>query len=426
MYDHIVQAEQITIDKAPCNNGRATFPQVPVICEIYGEANDHNGVPKPVIVILPFFLGSAHAAGHTAIDAKTKKRTNVGYWDGLIGPGAAMDTDRYRVISFGPLISSHFGPKLVDPTTRKPYGSTFPDFAFADYAAIQRRALEQLGVRHVDVLVGASMGSMQAWHLAAADLSFVSRLLLVVPSGMSLADRTRIISRQWVQALESDPDWAHGDYYPPAKGKPPVHAMPRVLADFWYRVQFPLDHAVMYDLESVELLEHANLGPHAVIDVKSVDEVLAGLDKKDPRVKAYADTLVKLVKVTDHNELLWQLRAIQTFDPIAVMKQSDAVAFVTLGDREPTDAVPQGSTLHEVLLIATESDDVFESSALDRTLGLMPSLGVRAYKVSLPPALPHAAGLASAGLAGLARQIGAFINRGSPQVAAAEHPAARL
>lgn len=426
MYDQIVATQQLIIDAAPCNNGQSTFGPVPVNYEIYGDATDPHGLPKPVIVILPFFLGSAHAAGHVSFDAKTRKRTGVGYWDGLIGPGAPMDTDRYRVISFGPLISARFGPKSPDPATTKPYGSRFPNFAFADYAAIQRQALNQLGVSHVDVLVGASMGSMQAWHLAAADMSFVSRLLLVVPEGMSLSGRTRTIAGQWVKTLESDPDWANGDYYPPAQAKPPVRALPQVLAEFWYRVQFPLNHAVMYDLEEVEWLSQANLGPNATIDLKSVDEVLAGLDRKDPKVKAYTDAVARLVKGTDHNELLWQLRTIQTFDPLAVMKRSDAVAFATLGDPEPTELVPQGSTLREVLMISTEGDDVLESSAIDRTLGLMPALGVRAFKVALPPASPHAAGLSSPGLAGLGRQIAAFINQGSPQPDATVKSSAKL
>jgi homoserine acetyltransferase len=82
----------------------------------------------------------------------------------------------------------------------------------ADVSQIQRLALKQLGVGHVNVRMGASMGSLQAWHFMAHEPSYVSNMVLVVPGGLELSQKTRTLTEQWVQKLEQDPDWHGGDY----------------------------------------------------------------------------------------------------------------------------------------------------------------------------------------------------------------------
>lgn len=118
MYDHTVIPQKIVLDSAPCNDGQGIFPHLPVIYEEYGSAKTADGLCKPVVAILPFFLGSAHAAGHKALKGTT--RAGVGYWDALIGPDAVINTEKYHVISFQPVINDNFHPGLIHPDTHKP------------------------------------------------------------------------------------------------------------------------------------------------------------------------------------------------------------------------------------------------------------------------------------------------------------------
>lgn len=415
MYNEIVKPQKITLAQAPCNDGKDHFPNLPLIYEEYGSAKTKDGQDKPVIVILPFFLGSAHAAGYSQLNEQTKKPRGPGYWDDIIGPGAPFNTDTHRILSLGPLVGAHFGPQSPDPATKKPYGSKFPNFSFSDYAIIQYQALQQLGVRHIDVLVGASMGSLQAWHLAAHDMTFVSRMVLVVPGGLTLGHKTRVQVRQWVDQLEKEPAWLHGDYYAQPKEHWRTPALSNVLSEFWYRCQFPLNHAVLYDLDDAEWTDIAkSCAPLQPVDVKTLEEVLKGLDDKVPAVARYRQQLSALLRVTDHNVLLWQLRTVLTYAPLPVMQQSNKADFALLGSSERTDLVPFRNTLGGVLMLATETDDLLDAAEVDQALLAAGRLGARLFKVSLPDQAPHGAGLVGAGVSPLGDHIRRFLSLGTP------------
>lgn len=139
MYDQIVTPKKLVLDSAPCSDGQGTFAHLPVTYEEYGTPKTKDGHDKPVVAILPFFLGNAHAAGHKAV--KDNKRVAPGYWDALIGPDAVINTETHRVISFEPVINDGFHPGLINPATKKPYGGAFPNFSLADVSQIQRLAL---------------------------------------------------------------------------------------------------------------------------------------------------------------------------------------------------------------------------------------------------------------------------------------------
>mgnify|MGYP006188327689 CR=1 FL=1 len=354
-----------------------------------------DGRDKPVTAILPFFLGSAHAAGHKAL--KDNKRVGIGYWDALIGPGEVIDTDTHRVISFEPVINDAFHPGLINPASKKPYGGAFPNFSLADVSQIQRLALKKLGVAHVDVLMGASMGSLQAWHFMAHEPSYVSNMVLVVPGGLDLPQKTRVLAQQWVQKLEQDPDWHGGDYGSLPKEKQPKKALVEVLSDFWYRVQFPVDHSLLYDLDDMGWADMA-VAHHALSpdDARSIDTVLASLDDKQPKIKAYKQMVKLLCERTDHNVLLWQLRSILTYKPLAALAASDVFTRRTMKLDDMVDIAHEASGVADILLIATEADDLLDIASVDSTMGMAASIGFDARVVRMPPAYTHAAGLNTA------------------------------
>lgn len=412
MYDQIVKPQTLVLDNAPCNDGKGTFPQLTVTYEEYGSARTKDGRDKPVTAILPFFLGSAHAAGHKAL--KDNKRVGIGYWDALIGPGEVIDTDTHRVISFEPVINDAFHPGLINPASKKPYGGTFPNFSLADVSQIQRLALKKLGVAHVDVLMGASMGSLQAWHFMAHDTSFVSRMVLIVPGGLALAEKLRVLTRQWVQKLEQDPDWHGGDYGTLPKDKQPKKAVLQVLADFWYRVQFPVDHSLLYDLDDMGWADMA-VAHHALSpdDARSIDTVLASLDDKQPKVKAYKQMVKLLCERTDHNVLLWQLRSVLTYKPMAALAASDVFTRRTMKLDDMVDIAHEAPGVADILMVATEADDLLDIAPVDAVLGMAAFLGARTCVVRLPPTYTHAAGLNTANtesITAVKHQIARFLN----------------
>ena len=133
-------------------------------------------------------------------------------WDGLVGPGRAIDTERYFVVSSNMLGSSYgsTAPRSIDPATGTPYGSRFPAITLSDIVTAQRALLGALGVEKLVAVVGASYGGLQAlaWGITFPDAmaGIVPALIRVGPAPPDAVAATRA-------ALAADPNWNGGDYY---------------------------------------------------------------------------------------------------------------------------------------------------------------------------------------------------------------------
>lgn len=417
MYDQVVKTQSIKVTNVPCEDGKGTFAEVEFDWEEYGTPQSSDGQPKPVVVILPFFLGRVRAAGHSGIDGATNKPKDVGYWDGIIGPGAPINTDTHRVISFGPLINAKCSPSVTNPNTGKPYGSAFPNFSFRDYAVIHRRALTQLGVGQIDLLAGASLGSLQAWHLVAQDFTLVKRLMIVVPGGFMLPGKTRTLAAKWVEQLEADPAWNNGDYYEAAPEKKPV-AVQRVLAEFWYRCQFPMTGTMVFEPDEeawAEVLGKLKLlAPGITTEAITAGDAINALkDSKNPNDQRFLSQINSLIKGTDHNALLWQLRTVGTFGADAVFKETDDLRFGWMGDQPIEDTRPNGQVMPKVLILYAPDDDIFTVEEVLATKKAPLGLGQQVQVVALKPKLPHASGLVSKPLESLGSIIGEWLRSGN-------------
>ena len=124
------------------------------------------------ILVCHALTGSAHAAGIGA-DGRG------GWWDGLIGPGRALDTDRYYVVCANVLGSCYgtTGPNSIDPATARPYGEQFPAITIRDIVRSQRLLLEWLGVERLHAVIGGSMGGMQVLEWGALYPEYVELLI---------------------------------------------------------------------------------------------------------------------------------------------------------------------------------------------------------------------------------------------------------
>ncbi len=205
------------IPECPLERGRV-LRQAPVAYRTWGALN--QAADNAVVV--------CHAlTGNTDVDA---------WWGGLLGPGRALDTDRYFVVCAN-VPGSPYGsasPLTRDPETQRPYGAAFPRVTPRDTVALHRRLLEQLGVRQVAFAIGGSMGGMHALEWAFEG-DFVRGLVPIAIGGRHSAWCIGWSEAQR-QALYADPRWQDGRYDPddpPAAGL----AAARMIAMISYRSQ---------------------------------------------------------------------------------------------------------------------------------------------------------------------------------------------
>jgi homoserine O-acetyltransferase len=150
--------------------------------------------------------------GYTSSHFMAGSGASEGPWSRLVGPGKAIDTDRFFVVSSNMLGSSYgsTAPASINPATGKPYGPDFPRISVADIVAAQRELLRRLDVPHLACVVGPSYGGFQAFQWAVSFPDFVSAIVPVVTSPRSPpdADMTELQER-----FSSDPNWNGGNYY---------------------------------------------------------------------------------------------------------------------------------------------------------------------------------------------------------------------
>jgi len=271
-------------------------------------------------------------------------------------------------------------------------------------------------VGQIDLLAGASLGSLQAWHLAAQDFTLVKRLMLVVPGGLMLPGKTRTLAAKWVEQLEADPAWNKGDYYGTATEKKPVAIQP-VLADFWYRCQFPMNEAMVYEPDeeawATELGKLKLLAPEITTEAITVSDALKKVQQsKELAAERFMGQLRLLTKNTDHNALLWQLRTVGTFGADAVFKETDDLRFGWMGDQPIEDIRPNGQVMPKVLILYAPDDDIFTVEEVLATKKAPLGLGQQVQVVAFKPNSPHASGLTSGPMEPLASLIATWLSAG--------------
>ena len=181
--------------------------------ETYGELNAEK---SNAILVFHALTGDAHAAGFHKGDKKP------GWWDDMIGPGRAFDTDKYFLICSNVVggCKGSTGPSSINPETGKPYGLSFPVITIEDMVVAQKKLLDHLGIRKLLTLTGGSMGGLLAlkWILLYPDTA--DSAILIATNYRHTAQQIALheVGRQ---AIMSDRDRHKGDYYGktiPARG----------------------------------------------------------------------------------------------------------------------------------------------------------------------------------------------------------------
>ena len=211
----IVKTEYYSPDQKPwpleCGK---VLPEITIAYETYGSLNSAG---DNAILVCHALTGDAHAAGvHTESDRVP------GWWEPLIGPGKALDTDKFFVVSSNVLGSCNgtTGPASINPETGRPYAMSFPLITIRDMVHLQKALLDYLGVKHLVTVIGGSMGGMQVLEWAVHYPDFMSSVIPIAAC-IRLSAQTIAFNQTQREAIMLDPNWQEGDYYdkkPPETG----------------------------------------------------------------------------------------------------------------------------------------------------------------------------------------------------------------
>ena len=189
----------------------AKLGPVTLAYETYGTLNARK---DNAILVLHALSGDAHAAGWHEGDKKP------GWWDNMIGPEKAFDTDKYFIISSNALggCKGSTGPSSMNPATGRPYGLDFPMITISDMVKVQKYLIDYLGIEKLLCVAGGSMGGMQVLQWVAI---YPDMVLSAIPIATGLKHSPQQIAFNEVgrQAIMSDLEWKNGDYYGSASPK---------------------------------------------------------------------------------------------------------------------------------------------------------------------------------------------------------------
>jgi homoserine O-acetyltransferase len=200
-----VETKSVTFNEPLELESGQTLAPVTVAYETYGTLNADR---DNAILITHAFSGDAHAAGYHEGDDKP------GWWDNMIGPGKAFDTDRFFMICSNVIggCKGSTGPSSVNPATGKPYGLDFPIITISDMVNAEKRLIDHLGIPKLLSVAGGSMGGMQVLQWIA---SYPEMLVSAIPIATAMKHSPQQIAFDEVgrQAVMADPSWNGGDYY---------------------------------------------------------------------------------------------------------------------------------------------------------------------------------------------------------------------
>ena len=334
--------------------GRTLHP-VRIAYETYGTLSPAR---DNVVLVCHALSGDAHAAGFArtppaestrdgfaAEDRDGVSGKGLGWWDGMIGPGKAFDTERFHVVSTNLLggCRGTTGPSSTNPATGTPYGSDFPVVTVADMVRAERAFLDVLGIDRLAAVAGGSLGGMQAFEWAIRYPDQVDAIVAIAsthalqPQGVAW----NAIARS---AIVADPAWQGGHYY--GTGRKPDAGM-----------------GVARMVGHITYLSAKSLGDKFARRLQFADDIRYTLTDPEFEVESYlrhqADSFVRRF---DANTYLYTSRALTYFD---LARQ--------YGNGKLVDALRP--VLARTLLIAFSSDWLYPPSGSQEIADALRMLG---------------------------------------------------
>ena len=190
-------ADGITLD----SGGR--LEKFELMIETYGELNESG---SNAILLCHAFSGNHHAAGKN-------KESEIGWWDEIVGPNKAIDTEKYYVVCCNNLggCSGSSGPTTINPSSEKPYGKNFPQISVKDWVNSQKMLMDKIGVPYWHLVAGGSLGGMQALEWAISYPNDIKKAGIFAAASNSSTQNIALneVARE---SIRKDQNFHDGDY----------------------------------------------------------------------------------------------------------------------------------------------------------------------------------------------------------------------
>ena len=174
-----------------------------LMIETYGELNESG---SNAILLCHAFSGNHHAAGKN-------KESEIGWWDEIVGPNKAIDTDKYYVVCCNNLggCGGSSGPTTINPSSEKPYGKNFPQISVKDWVDSQKMLMDKLGVPYWHLVAGGSLGGMQALEWAISYPNDIKKAGIFAAASNSSTQNIALneVARE---SIRKDQNFHDGDY----------------------------------------------------------------------------------------------------------------------------------------------------------------------------------------------------------------------
>jgi homoserine O-acetyltransferase len=211
-----VVAQKARFDSPLKLRSGAELPSYEIAYETYGTL---NAARSNAVLVCHALNASHHVAGFYEED-----KSNIGWWDNLVGPGKPLDPRRFFIVGTN-YIGSCFGstgPASINPATGKPWGADFPVVTVEDWVEAQARLADRLGIERFAAVIGGSLGAMQALQWT---LSYPERVRhsIVIAAAAKLTPQNIAFNEVARQAIMTDPDFHGGHYY--EKGVVPTRGL---------------------------------------------------------------------------------------------------------------------------------------------------------------------------------------------------------
>ena len=195
--------ELITFDQGITLESGKRLNSFDLMVETYGELNESG---SNAILLCHAFSGNHHAAG-------TDKESVVGWWDQIVGPNKAVDTEKYYVVCCNNLggCGGSSGPTTINPSSEKPYGKNFPQISVKDWVNSQKMLMDKLGVPYWHLVAGGSLGGMQALEWAISYPNDIKKAGIFAAASNSSTQNIALneVARE---SIRKDQNFHDGDY----------------------------------------------------------------------------------------------------------------------------------------------------------------------------------------------------------------------
>src|ERR1700741_3680233 len=243
----------VDIGSLTLENG-AVIDDVCIAVQRWGELSPTR---DNVVVVMHALTGDSHITGPAGPDHPT-----AGWWDGVAGPGAPIDTNRWCAVATNVLggCRGSTGPSSLSPDG-KPWGSRFPHISMRDLVEADVAALAAMGINEVAAVIGGSMGGARALEWIVSHPDRVRAGLVLAVSARSAADLIAHDTNQ-IAAIKADPNWQGGDYHDTGRQPDVGLSLARRFAHQTYRGEVELDTRFANDSQGDE--DPLNGGRYAV------------------------------------------------------------------------------------------------------------------------------------------------------------------